>query len=107
MRKSILISFVLLIAFAASLQAGVNYWTPIGPFGGETAALAGDPQQSSVIYAAARGGVFKTVNGGATWRRMSRGLSGSAAEQVLGECSGAWRTLTRRVVRCSVEVSTN
>ena len=82
MRKTILSSFVLLTGLAASLEAGVNYWTAIGPFGGEIAALAADAQQGSVIFAAARGGVFKSANGGVTWRRTSRGLQGSSVNDV-------------------------
>lgn len=79
MRKIILSCFLLL---ASSLEAGVNHWTPIGPFGGEINALAADPQQPSVIYAATRGGVYKTENGGATWRRTSRGLRSAVVSDV-------------------------
>lgn len=77
MRRAILSTSILLISLA-SLEAGVNHWTPIGPFGGEVNALAADPKQPGVMYAATRGGVYKTVDRGATWRRTSRGLKGSA-----------------------------
>lgn len=40
MRKAILSTFILLISLTASLEAGINHWTPIGPFGGEINALA-------------------------------------------------------------------
>lgn len=76
MRKTILSSVILLIGMAASVEAGLNHWTPIGPFGGEIQALASDPGRSAVVYAGTRGGVFKSTDGGVTWRRTSRGLKG-------------------------------
>ena len=82
MRKASLSTFILLFTLAASLEAGVNHWTPIGPFGGEINALAADPRQPSVLYAAARGGVFKSVDRGANWRRTSRGLKGYSVNDV-------------------------
>lgn len=74
MRKTILSAFVLLICLTASLQAGVNHWTPIGPFGGQMLAVAADPQRAGVVYAGTWGGVFKSTDGGANWRRTGRGL---------------------------------
>jgi photosystem II stability/assembly factor-like uncharacterized protein len=58
--------------------AGLDYWSPIGPDGGEILALAADPQQSGVAYAGAAGGVFKSTDGGATWSGSSQGLLGNA-----------------------------
>ncbi len=72
-------AFVLSLCLAAApARAGLNYWSPIGPEGGEIRALAADPQQSGVVYAGSWGGVFKSSDGGATWSRTSRGLKGSA-----------------------------
>lgn len=77
MPRAILGSFVLSLCLAATPSwAGLNYWSPIGPDGGEIIALAADPQQSGVVYAGTAGGVFKSTDGGATWSRSSRGLMG-------------------------------
>lgn len=75
MRRTILSSFILELSLVvAPLSAGLNHWTPIGPNGGQIQALAADPQRSDTVYAGTRGGVFRSVDGGATWRRASRGL---------------------------------
>ncbi|HET9768144.1 MAG TPA: hypothetical protein VFS60_14920 [Thermoanaerobaculia bacterium] len=76
MRKTIACLFVLLAFRATALHAGLNYWSPIGPFGGEIRSMAADPKRPNVLYAGTRGSVFKSTDGGATWRRTSRGLKG-------------------------------
>lgn len=77
MRKTVLSCLVLLICLAASLEAGVNHWTPIGPFGGQMQTVVADPQKGGVVYAGTWGGVFKSTDSGATWRRTSKGLRDS------------------------------
>jgi len=63
---------------AAPAQAGVNFWTPLGPDGGSIVALATSPAQPSLVFAAAFGsGVFRSQDGGGTWVRASRGLDPS------------------------------
>jgi photosystem II stability/assembly factor-like uncharacterized protein len=37
--------------------------------------LAVDPQDSNVVYATGSGGIFKSVDGGATWTNMNSGLA--------------------------------
>jgi len=60
-------------AFRPSLAA---VWSPIGPPGGAVRALAVDPGDSRIVYAATvEGGVFKSVDGGASWKAANRGLS--------------------------------
>jgi photosystem II stability/assembly factor-like uncharacterized protein len=49
-------------------------WTPLGPgnVGGRTRALLIDPENADVMYAAAvSGGVWKTVDGGASWSTVT------------------------------------
>jgi photosystem II stability/assembly factor-like uncharacterized protein len=58
-------------AFPASAHAGVNAWTSSGPDGGTAYALAADPLAAGVVYAATPGGLWKSVDGGATWTRPS------------------------------------
>jgi photosystem II stability/assembly factor-like uncharacterized protein len=79
MRKTIACLFVLLAFRATALHAGLNYWSPIGPFGGEIRSMAADPKRPNVLYAGTRGSVFKSTDGGATWLRTSRGLKGDVA----------------------------
>jgi len=52
-------------------------WRLVGPFrGGRVDAVAGDPSRPLVFYfGAVNGGVWKTTNGGQTWRNVSDGKS--------------------------------
>jgi photosystem II stability/assembly factor-like uncharacterized protein len=52
-------------------------WSPLGglPFYDEITRIAVSPANPRVVYAGtARTGIFKSVNGGRTWRRASKGL---------------------------------
>jgi photosystem II stability/assembly factor-like uncharacterized protein len=58
-----------------SASAGVNAWTSIGPEGGTVKALAIDPASPTTLYAGtARGGVFKSTDGGGHWSATNTGL---------------------------------
>ena len=52
-------------------------WRLIGPFrGGRAVAVTGDPMNRNVFYfGAVDGGVWKTTNGGTSWRNISDGVS--------------------------------
>ncbi len=52
-------------------------WRLVGPFrGGRAVAVAGDPTKPLVFYfGAVNGGVWKTTNGGQTWRNVTDGKS--------------------------------
>jgi photosystem II stability/assembly factor-like uncharacterized protein len=55
-------------AILSSGAARAGTWTSHGPTGGVVAALAVDPLASSTVYAATSGGgIFKSVDGGASW----------------------------------------
>ena len=60
-------------------DAGVNQWTSGGPFQGLVATIAMDPVDSLVLYAGGADslpsdrGVFKSIDGGASWRLMGLG----------------------------------
>jgi photosystem II stability/assembly factor-like uncharacterized protein len=54
----------------ATVWAGTNVWTSTGPEGGSIQALAIDPQNSSTVYAVAGGGIFKSTDATANWRRV-------------------------------------
>jgi photosystem II stability/assembly factor-like uncharacterized protein len=67
-----------------SAGAVMDEWTSTGPEGGPVGAIAIDPSNPEVIYAGATiqyaasggGGVYKSLNGGATWRAICNGLGG-------------------------------
>jgi photosystem II stability/assembly factor-like uncharacterized protein len=52
-------------------------WRLVGPFrGGRVVAVTGDPRHRLVFYfGAVNGGVWKTTNGGQTWRNVTDGAS--------------------------------
>ena len=56
-------------------------WRSIGPHrGGRVVAVAGDPSRRLVFYfGACAGGVWKTADGGISWRNVSDGYFGTAA----------------------------
>src|SRR5437588_6129500 len=56
--------------------AGENVWTSLGPDGGSISALVIDPQNTRTVYAATGNGVFKTTDGGASWKQADAGLHG-------------------------------
>src|SRR5213082_4215812 len=57
------------------------HWRLVGPYrGGRTVAVAGDPAKPLVFYfGAVDGGVWKTTNGGQTWRNLTDTRSGIAS----------------------------
>lgn len=66
--------FLSLLPLARQAVAGVGVWTPLGPDGGSVWALAVDPDDTDVVYAGTRNGVFKSTDAGATWTATSKGL---------------------------------
>ncbi|MBX6351646.1 MAG: glycosyl hydrolase, partial [Clostridia bacterium] len=56
-------------------------WRNIGPFrGGRVVAVAGHPTERMTFFMGSTGGgVWKTTNGGTTWRNVSDGFLGSAS----------------------------
>src|SRR6266852_3737549 len=69
-------AYVMLASFgAASVWAGINEWTSLGPDGGGANALVIDPQTTSTVYALTFAGIFKSMDGGATWSAVNSGLT--------------------------------
>ena len=56
--------------------AGPGTWgSPRGMYGARITSLAVDPERAGIVYVAtADAGVFKTTNGGRTWRLLDKGL---------------------------------
>src|SRR2546430_4803998 len=77
---------VVLLGGLRGAQAGVDVWTTSGPEGGTIQALAIDPQNPDILYAAvehtyspASRDVYKSTDAGRTWRAVVIGLPGSGA----------------------------
>ena len=63
-------------AGAALAQTGTISWSSHGPAGGSVQALAIDPSTPNTLYAGTFGnGVFKSIDGGASWRQANTGLT--------------------------------
>ncbi|MCP3957148.1 MAG: hypothetical protein GY719_04790 [bacterium] len=71
---TIAVCAALLLLAGGPAQAGIDEWTPIGPFGGPPGTLAIDPITAGTIYAGGRGGVFKSTDGGDSWAAARDGL---------------------------------
>lgn len=85
--KARFLVFVLLAGLAAAgsppLQAQSVPWAPFGPGGGAVFALAVDPAAPDTLYAAAgRAGLYKSTDGGASWRWSGNGMAGFNLETV-------------------------
>lgn len=55
-------------------HAGLAVWTSNGPEGGAVRALAVNPSSPQTLYAGTGGGVFKSSDGGGSWRAVNTGL---------------------------------
>ncbi len=65
----------IVIAFSsATAFAAVGSWSTAGPTGGNVTALAGYEASPSTLWAAGRGGVFRTTSNGSSWTRIEIGL---------------------------------
>jgi len=62
------VSLALTLGGAREAQGG---WTAIGPNGGPVTALAINPVTPSTLYAGTDGGVFKSTDGGTSWRAVN------------------------------------
>lgn len=58
-----------------SAIAGPGIWTSNGPEGGRVDGLIASPNTANTFYAATRGGVFKTLDGGVTWIESNAGIN--------------------------------
>jgi photosystem II stability/assembly factor-like uncharacterized protein len=67
---------LLILLLAAPALAATGRWSLLGPDGGTVTALAVDPVDSRIVYAATQEGegVFKSRDGGETWSPSGTGL---------------------------------
>lgn len=68
----------LLLFVATTALAGPGYWTSNGPWGGVIYAIHPDPGNAFTLYAATRGGLFRTLDGGVSWVLIENGMAGSS-----------------------------
>jgi photosystem II stability/assembly factor-like uncharacterized protein len=62
---------------------GAESWCETGLTGFSVVSIAVDPLNSAILYAGtAEGGVFKTIDGGASWSSANVGLSGTGVEAI-------------------------
>jgi hypothetical protein len=60
---------------APPVHAGIDSWSPIGPYGGTVKFLRFDPLHGGRVYAGTlENGVFRSDNGGTSWVPMNQGL---------------------------------
>lgn len=76
------ISAALVIAIVTSspVCAGPGAWSSSGPHGGVVYDIAGDPVDPDRLYVVSRGGVFRSLDGGANWIEANAGF-GTAPTQ--------------------------
>src|SRR5436309_3169218 len=74
--RAVLLPVLLWMGAFRTTEASLNEWTAIGPEGGTVVTLAIDPQAPSTLYAGTReSGVFKSTDGGGSWRAINSGLA--------------------------------
>ena len=62
------------LGLATGALAGPGHWTLTGPDGGQVSEVVIDATQPDRAVAMGRGGIFRTLTGGATWERHQGGL---------------------------------
>ena len=76
LRGALFVALVVLLLADQALPAaaGFNVWTSLGPEGGMVQTLVIDPTTPRILYAGTWSGVFKSVDGGESWRAVNNGL---------------------------------
>lgn len=67
------------LALATAATATVGSWSPLGPDGGSIEALAADPANANLVYAATTSSVFRSNDGGDSWTFAGSGLGSTSA----------------------------
>ena len=65
----------ILLALARPAAGQTGLWTSGGPLGGSVYCLVADPSRPATLYAGTDQGVYKSDDGGTTWRPSNSGLS--------------------------------
>ncbi|HEX5718450.1 MAG TPA: hypothetical protein VF179_19970 [Thermoanaerobaculia bacterium] len=67
------------LALATAAAAAVGSWSPLGPDGESIYALAADPANPNLVYAATPASVFRSSDGGDNWTFAGTGLGNTSA----------------------------
>ncbi|MFQ6031960.1 MAG: FlgD immunoglobulin-like domain containing protein, partial [Candidatus Zixiibacteriota bacterium] len=74
-KKRVVVVCSLCLVIAGISYAGENMWTTNGPYGARTWAIRVHPWDRDILYAATMDeGIFKTTNGGESWKKLNAGL---------------------------------
>src|SRR5215471_12729900 len=73
LRRVVVAGILAALARAAAGQGGV--WTSGGPIGGNVYCLVTDPSHPGTLYAGTDRGIYKSDDGGTTWRASNSGIS--------------------------------
>ncbi|MBS0570168.1 MAG: hypothetical protein JSS28_06150 [Proteobacteria bacterium] len=79
MKLSVVVVMAAAALMSGRLMAGAGAWTSEGPYGGAVYRLFVNPAVPGVLYAGARGGIFRSNDGGVSWVRKEAGLTGSVS----------------------------
>jgi len=84
-RSAFLVALTLLTITAAASAAGPR-WVQVTPYGGSIVALAQAPSAPQIVYAVGGPGlVFRSADGGATWRQRSGGEQDALIEDLIAD----------------------
>ncbi|MEM7587866.1 MAG: hypothetical protein AAF560_31045, partial [Acidobacteriota bacterium] len=88
--RTVTLALVLAAILSAPTQAGIEVWTSNGPYGGSIHALVVDPTNPQTLYAGTLGlGVFRSDDGGASWRASADSRLAEFAVEALAVSPGA------------------
>jgi photosystem II stability/assembly factor-like uncharacterized protein len=77
------LAIVLTLWAPGPVHAGLNQWTTNGPAAVSIRAVATDPLNVGPVYAASEGfGMFKSLDGGASWTSINSGLTSAVVRAV-------------------------
>jgi photosystem II stability/assembly factor-like uncharacterized protein len=66
----------------AGVGVGVGVWSTHGPEGGNVYCIVPDPSDPSTLYAGTPLGVFKSADGGASWRASAAGMPAARVQTI-------------------------
>ena len=84
-RSLLRLASLLLLPMGAHVAfAGPGFWTSNGPDGGTVLTVAIEPTDPQTLYAGAdNGGVFKSTDGGTSWRSANTGLTSFVVRAII------------------------
>lgn len=81
--RSICLGALVVFFLTTGAHAGVNSWTQRGPHGGAVFRIIAHPTDANVAYAATESTVYKSSDGGSTWRRVPQSFGNGYVDKIL------------------------